>query len=207
MIRIDLHLHTSFSGDASINPKLLVDTLYAHPTIKGVAITDHDTLEGYFQVRKLATAYQDLLVIPGIEATTLQGDIILLGVEEKTPYMSTLEAVVDFAKERAALIVIPHPYRVRGIGDAAEKTPADAVEIMNPWATPKENKLAEKLAKARNLPGVAGSDAHNPSQMWTAYTEVDAEPDVGSVLNAVKNGRVKAASVRHYLNVGTASNH
>lgn len=201
MTRVDLHVHTSFSGDATINPKLLVDTLYAHPTIKGVAITDHDTLEGYFQVRKLATVYQDLLVIPGVEVTTRQGDIILLGIEENPPYMSTLESVIDFAVERAALIVIPHPYRVRGIGDAAEKTPADAVEILNPLATTRENKLAEKLAKARNLPGVAGSDAHNSDQMWTAYTEVDAEQDVGSILNAVKNGRAKAVSARHYLNV------
>jgi len=201
MIRVDLHLHTNFSGDAIINPKLLVDALYAHPSIKGVAITDHDTLEGYFQVRKLARVYQDLLVIPGVEVSTRSGDIILLGVKEKPAYMSTLESVVDFAVERAALIVIPHPYRVHGIGDAAEKTRADAVEIMNPWATPTENKLAEKLAKARSLPGVAGSDAHKPDQLWAAYTEVDAEPDVNSVLNAVKNGRVKAVSARHYLNV------
>jgi len=201
MIRVDLHLHTSFSGDASNNPKILVDSLYAHPTIKGVAITDHDTLEGYFRVRKLAMVYQDLLVIPGVEVTTQQGDIILLGIEEKPPYMSTLENAVDFAFERAALIVIPHPYRVRGIGDTADRTPADAVEIVNPWATPTENRLAEKLAKARNLPGVAGSDAHNPSQMWKAYTEVDAEPDVDSVLNAIKNGRVKAVSARHHISI------
>jgi len=201
MISVDLHLHTRFSGDASINPKQLVDELYAHPIIKGVAITDHDTLEGYFQVRKLAASYEDMIIIPGVEVSTKQGDIILLGVEEKPAYMSALESVVDFALERAALIIIPHPYRVHGIGDAAEKTQADAVEIMNPWATPRENKLAEKLAKARNLPGVAGSDAHKPEQMWTAYTEVDAEPDIGNVLNAVKNGRVKVVPTRHYLNV------
>ena len=116
--------------------------------------------------------------------------------------MVTLESIVDFAMERAALIVIPHPYRAdRGIGDAAERIQADAIEVINPSATLKENKLAEKLAKARSLPGVAGSDAHNPSQMWTAYTEVDAQPDLDSVLNAVKNGRVKAVSTRHYLNV------
>jgi len=201
MIRVDLHLHTIFSGDASINPKILVDSLYAHPTIKGVAITDHDTLEGYYQVRKLSTVYQDLLIIPGVEVTTRQGDIILLGVEEKPPYMSTLESAIDFAKERAALIVIPHPYRVRGIGDVVENTPADAVEIVNPWATPIENKLAERLAKARNLPGVGGSDAHNPSQMWTAYTEVDTQPDLSSVLNAIKNSRVKAVSARRQMGI------
>lgn len=202
MIRIDLHVHTSFSGDSNINPKLLVDALYAHSTVKGVAITDHDTLNGYFQVRKLATAYQDLVIIPGVEVTTTAGHFILLGIEEKPPYMTTLESIVDFAKERATLIVIPHPYRAdRGIGDAAERIQADAIEVINPSATLKENKLAEKLAKARNLPGVAGSDAHKLEEICTAYTEIDAELKVDSVLNAIKNGQVKAASTRHHLNV------
>ena len=196
MIRIDLHLHTRFSGDSVISPKQVVDALHAHPTVKGVAITDHDTLEGYFQVRKLATTYEDLVIIPGVEVSTKQGDIILLGTEEKPAYMSQLESVTDYAKERTALIVIPHPYRVQGIGGAAEATLADAVEVINPSATSQENKLAEKLAKARNMPGVAGSDGHRPDQMWAAYTEIYAEPNVDSVLKAIKNGRVKAIQTK-----------
>jgi len=109
---------------------------------------------------------------------------------------------VDFAMERAALIVIPHPYRAEsGIGDAAERIQAHAIEVINPSASLRENRLAEKLAKARSLPGVAGSDAHKPDEMWTACTEVDAEPDIGSILNAIKNGRVKALTARHCLNV------
>jgi predicted metal-dependent phosphoesterase TrpH len=147
------------------------------------------------------------MIIPGVEVSTTQGDIILLGIEEKPAYMAELESVADYAKERAALIVIPHPYRVQGIGDAAEETLADAVEVINALATPQENKLAEKLAKARNLPGVAGSDAHRPDQMWAAYTEIDAEPDVESILKAIKNGQVKAVQTKHYLNVGTSFNH
>jgi predicted metal-dependent phosphoesterase TrpH len=192
LIRVDLHLHTKFSGDSSINPKQVVEALYAHPTIKGVAITDHNTLEGYFEVHRLATAYQDLLIIPGVEISTDQGDIILLGTEEKPAYKSPLKSAIDFAKERAAVIIIPHPYRIGGIRDAAENTPADAIEIINPWASREENRLAEKLAKTRNLPGVGGSDAHETSQMWTAYTEVEAEADVAHVLSAIRNGRVKA---------------
>jgi predicted metal-dependent phosphoesterase TrpH len=197
MIRVDLHVHTNASVDSSINPKFLVDSLYAHPIIKGVAITDHNTVEGCKQVQKLATSYDDLLVIPGIEVATQEGDIILLGIEEKPAAMLPLENLVDFAKQRAALIVIPHPYRVSGIGDAAERIAADAVEIMNPWASPEQNKLAEQLAKARGLPGVAGSDAHKPDELWTAFTEVDSEPDVTAALRAIRNGHVKAVSARH----------
>jgi len=197
MMCVDLHVHTNASSDASISPKLLVDKLYAHSVVKGVAVTDHNTLDGYFQVRRLAAAYKDLLIIPGVEVATSEGDLILLGIEEKPDYLSPLETAVNFAKERGAVIVIPHPFRVSGIGNAAETIPADAVEIMNQWATPQQNKLAEQLAKARNLPGVAGSDAHEPEALFTVYTEVDAEPDVASVLDAIRKGRVKAVSARH----------
>ncbi|MDH5783519.1 MAG: PHP domain-containing protein [Candidatus Bathyarchaeota archaeon] len=189
--RIDLHLHTRYSGDAIISPKLIVEQLHAHPFIKAVAITDHNTLQGYMEVRKLASSYQDIIIIPGIEMSTHQGDIIMLDVEEKPSYASTVWEVVDFAKARAGAIVIPHPYRINGIGDLAEKIPADAIEVINPTATLRENKMAQELAKVKNLPGIAGSDAHAPLHMWTAYTEVNADLDIDEILKAIKKGRVK----------------
>jgi histidinol phosphatase-like PHP family hydrolase len=53
--------------------------------------------------------------------------------------------------------------------------------------------MAENLAKEMSLPGVAGSDAHQVNELWTAYTEVEAFLDVNGILEAVKNGLVKAA--------------
>ncbi len=189
--RLDPHLHTRFSGDSTISPKLVVEQLHAHPFIKAVAITDHNTLQGYVEARKLASSYQDITIIPGIEVSTHHGDLIMLGVEEKPSYASTVWEVVDFAKARAGAIVIPHPYRINGIGDLAEKIPADAIEVINPTATLGENKMAQELAKIRNLPGVSGSDAHAPLHMWTAYTEVEAGPDIDEILKAIKKGQVK----------------
>jgi len=192
MIRVDLHLHTKFSGDAQLSPKLIVNELHAHPFIKGVAITDHNTLQGYFQVRKLAEPHEDLIIIPGTEVATPDGEVILLGVEETPRYPLTVDTVIDFADQRAALIVLPHPYReMGGLGDLAEKIQAHAIEVINPSATPAENKMAEELAERRNLPGVAGSDAHVLSQMWAAYTEVEAESNVDGILKAIKTGNAK----------------
>lgn len=184
-------MHTRFSGDAIISPKLIVEQLHAHPFIKAVAITDHNTMRGYIEVRKLASSYQDITIIPGVEVSTRQGDIIILGVEETPSFTSTVWEVVDFAKARAGVVVIPHPYRVNGIGDLAEKISADAIEVMNPTATQRENKMAQELAKMKNLPGTAGSDAHSPLDMWAAYTEVTADPDIDEILKAVRSGQVK----------------
>jgi predicted metal-dependent phosphoesterase TrpH len=196
MIRIDLHVHTIFSGDATISPKFIVNQLYSHPFIRGVAITDHDTLEGYNRVRKLAATYEDILIIPGIEVSTRWGHINILGVEEKPRWGLTIEKIVDFARERGGVIVIPHPYRESGMGEKMKNIHVDAIEVFNPHATYEQNKMAEKLARAKNLPRVAGSDAHDPDEMWAAYTEVKAEPNVEAVLNAIRRGLTKAKSAR-----------
>jgi len=198
MIRIDLHVHTVYSGDSTINPKLLVELLNANSTVRAVAITDHDTLEGYKHVKKLAKAYGELLIIPGIEISTVEGHLIVLGVEEKPPYPLRAESLVDFAREREALLIVPHPYRVCGLGDFAKNLDVDAVEVLNFRASRFENELAKRLAQEMNLPGVAGTDAHRPDQLFKVYTEVYANSDLSSVLKAIKNGLVETGDLKGY---------
>jgi len=185
-----------YSFDASIHPKIIVDQLYAHPFIKAVAITDHNTVEGYYKVRKLASAYQDILIIPGVEVSAVEGDLIVLGVAELPPTPWTAETVIAFARERGGLIVVPHPYRIYGLGDSSKNYDADAIEVLNGRSPPHVNKLAENLAKVMGLPGVAGSDAHEINQLWTAYTEVQASSDIDEILKAIKKGLVRVASTR-----------
>jgi len=194
MICVDLHLHTRFSFDASINPRYVADSLNAHPIIKGVAITDHNTLEGYSHVRRFAAGYPDVVIIPGVEVGTTLGDVIVLGVLEKPAYWASLESAIDFAKARDGVLIVPHPYRGGGIRDAARRIPngLGAIEVLNPDSSEEENRLSESLAKSTNLPGVGGSDAHHVFQMWKAYTEVDADPNVDSILKAIRNSKVKA---------------
>lgn len=196
MIRADLHLHTNYSPDASTKPKIIVNQLYTHPTIKAVAITDHDTVRGYQKVHKLASPYQDILIIPGIEVSAAGGDIIILGVAEPPPKPWIPENVIDFAKENDGVAVAAHPYRAPGLGDSARNYDFDAIEVLNGISAPHVNKMAKNLAKAMGLPGVAGSDAHRPDEMWTVYTEVEASSDVHEILEAIKKGLVRVASTR-----------
>ena len=194
MIRADLHIHTTYSSDASIPPKIIVDQLYAHPFIKAVAITDHNTVEGYYKVWKLASAYQDILIIPGVEVSTIEGDLIVLGVAELPPRPWTVENVIAFARERQALTIAAHPYREYGLGDLTKNYDVDAIEVLNGASQPHVNKLAENLAKEMGLPGVAGSDAHQVNELWTVYTEVQASSDIDEILKAIKKGLIRVAS-------------
>ncbi|MEM0096053.1 MAG: CehA/McbA family metallohydrolase [Candidatus Bathyarchaeia archaeon] len=193
MIRADLHVHTNFSPDSSIPPKTLVNMLLAHPFIKAVAVTDHNTVRGYFKARELASAYPDLLIIPGVEVSTIEGDVILLGVAEVPPQPWTVENVIDFARSRGGLVVAAHPYRAFGLGDSARKYPIDAIEVLNGGCPRQLNVLAEELAKAMSVPGIAGSDAHRVDELWTVYNEIQASTNLDDILNAVKRGFVRAS--------------
>jgi predicted metal-dependent phosphoesterase TrpH len=195
VIRADLHVHTTYSFDASIPPKTLVEQLYAHPFIKAIAVTDHNTVEGYYKVRELAAPYKDIVIIPGVEVATIEGDLIVLGVAEMPPKPWTVQSVITFAKEKNGVVIAAHPYRIYGLGDAAKKYDIDAIEVLNGASPPYVNKKAENLARELGLPGVAGSDAHAVSELWTVYTEIQASSDIDEILEAIKRGLVRASSI------------
>jgi predicted metal-dependent phosphoesterase TrpH len=196
LIRADLHIHTTYSFDSAIQPKTLVEQLVAHNFIKVAAVTDHDTVKGCGVTRQLASAYPDILIIPGVEISTPQGDMMVLGTEEMPPQPWTVEGIVDFARDRDYVSVVPHPYREYGLGDLARNYKVDAIEVLNGYSSPSANKLARNLAKLMGLPGVAGSDAHQPSELCTVYTEVQASLDVDEILKALKKGLVTVPSIR-----------
>lgn len=196
MIHADLHVHTKYSPDSSINPRTLVDQLFAHPSIKVVAVTDHNTVEGYYRVQELARAYSDILIIPGVEITTPEGDLLVLGIAELPPEPWKVKGIIDFTRGKGGIILAAHPYREYGLGSLAKSYDLDAIEILNGTTPTHINKLAENLAKEMNLPGVAGSDAHNVDELWTVYNEIQAPLDVSAILKAIKTGSVRVSSVR-----------
>ncbi|HJX02367.1 MAG TPA: PHP domain-containing protein [Candidatus Bathyarchaeia archaeon] len=190
MIHADLHFHTCYSSDATNLPKQIVERLNTHPTIKAIAITDHNTLEGYRKTSELAKTYPDILIIPGVEISAEEGEIILLGIEKLPPEPWTARNVITYAKANNALAIASHPYRGYGLGDRVLQLDLDAIEILNGITPPNQNRKAEKLAEAKGLPGTAGSDAHFPTDPWNVYTEIQATLDLDEVLDAIKKGKV-----------------
>jgi len=195
LLKADLHVHTRFSQDSSISPKTLVELLSAHPSIKAVAVTDHNTVDGCRRTRELAAAYSDILIIPGVEITTPLGDLIVLGVEALPPRPWSVENVLEFAKANGGVTVVAHPFREYGMGYLARNYSVDAIEVLNGCAPANVNRLAEGLAREMNLPGVAGSDAHNVDELWTVCTEIEAPPSTERVLDALRKGLVSVSSL------------
>ena len=188
----DFHIHTIYSADSLIQPKTLVDMLVAHNFIKVVAVTDHDSVRGCKATVELASAYPDILVIPGVEISTEHGDLVILGTDELPPKPWTPEVVVDFAKSVGGVSIVAHPYREYGMGDSARNYKVDAIEVLNGGSSQDSNSQAKQLAKSLNLPGTAGSDAHQVSELFSVYNKVDASLDIDEVFKAVRKGSVSA---------------
>ena len=192
MIHADFHIHTIYSADSLIQPKTLVDMLVAHSFIKVAAVTDHDSVRGCKATVELASPYPDILVIPGVEISTEQGDVVVLGTNDLPPKPWTPEAVVDFAKSIGGVSIAAHPFRAYGMGERAGNYKVNAIEVLNGGSSQEANNQAKELAKNLGLPGTAGSDAHQVSELFSVYNKVEASLDVDEVLKAVENGLVSA---------------
>jgi len=192
----DLHVHTVYSSDSLVQPKTLVDMLAAHSFIKVAAVTDHDSVRGCRATVELASVYPDVLIIPGVEITTPQGDMLVLGTEELPPKPWTPEAVVDYAKSVGAVSVAAHPFREYGMGNLAGNYRFDAIEVLNGNASAAANSEAKTLAKTMGLPGTAGSDAHQVSELFCVNTKIEAAMNVDSVLRAIRKGSISAQASR-----------
>jgi len=188
----DFHIHTIYSADSVIQPKTLVDMLVAHSFIKVAAVTDHDSVRGCRVTVELASAYPDILIIPGVEISTEQGDVVVLGTYELPPKPWTPEVVVDFAKSVSGVSIVAHPFRTYGMGERARNYKVDAIEVLNGGSSQTANNEAKELAKSMRLPGTAGSDAHQVSELFSVYNKVDASLNVDSVLQAIRKGSVSA---------------
>lgn len=196
LIQADLHIHTVYSADSLIQPKTLVDMLSAHSFIKVAAITDHDSVRGCKATVELASAYPDILIVPGVEITTQIGDILVLGTEELPMKPWNPESVIDYAKSVGAVTVVAHPFREYGMRDLARNYKFDAVEVLNGNSTAAANNEAKALAKSMGLPGTAGSDAHQVSELFSVNTKIDASLSIEGILKAIKRGSVSARVTR-----------
>ncbi len=197
----DLHLHTIYSPDSLIQPKTLVDMLSAHSFIKAAAVTDHDSVRGCKAAVQLAKAYPDVLIIPGVEISTDHGDMLVLGTDELPPRPWTPEVVADYAKSIDAVSIVAHPYRLYGMGDYSKKVKVDALEVLNGGSNKEANAKAKELAKELGLPGTAGSDAHQVSELFSVCTKIDAGLTVDDVLDAIKQGLVSAQVPRGSIHI------
>jgi len=193
MLRCDLHVHTNFSRDGESS---VADVLAraASLGLDAIALTDHDTCAG---IAPAEAAGSGILIIPGVEVSTKQGHLLVLGVREPLPAGLHVMETIRLARNLGGVTILPHPYHMWRHG-VARRVPesigaVDAIEVFNSrYIVGSANRKAARVARKVKITPVGGSDAHNARFIGFGYTLVPAEPEVSSILSAIREGRTIA---------------
>ncbi len=191
MLACDLHVHTNFSRDGESSVEDILKRA-EEEGLDAIAITDHDSVDG---AKRALTCTTPVLVIPGIEVSTRQGHLLVLGITDLIPPGLDVVATVNIAKRMGAVAILPHPYHVWRHGVARRKKAGvavvDAIEVFNSrYIVGSANTKASRIAKRLGKPCVGGSDAHHARFVGFGRTFVDAEKNVPAILDAIRAGRV-----------------
>ncbi|MDD1704043.1 MAG: PHP domain-containing protein [Methanoregula sp.] len=191
MLSCDLHVHTNFSRDGESSVEEILRQAEA-VGLDVIAITDHDTTEG---AKRALTCETRVLVIPGIEVSTKDGHLLVLGVTEIIPSGLDVGATIRMARKMGALLILPHPYHLWRHGVARRRksgmSAVDAVEAFNSrYIVGSANTKAARIARRLGKPCVGGSDAHNARFVGYGRTYVEAEKNIPSILAAIRDGRI-----------------
>jgi len=189
-MRFDLHIHSNHSSDSG----LTVDEILRKAVengLDGIAICDHNTINGNFLARKRAKELDlPLLVLPGVEVSTTQGHLIVLGAKGNIPPDLSPQDTIRIARQKGGVTIAAHPFKVKSLGNV-EGLDVDAIETFNSRCIFRENEKAEKMAIELGKPQVGGSDSHMLATIGLGYTEIDSQPYVESVLNAIREGKTR----------------
>ena len=173
MKKYDLHIHTIYSSCSRIKPAKLLE-IAKKRGLNGIAITNHNTIKGGAEVKKL-NKDKNFEVIIGAEIKTDKGEILGLYLKKEIKSRKAGE-VIDEIHEQGGIAVAAHPFtwgvlRKQCNFDKKELKKIDGFETFNARNTFKwENELAVQFAQKHKLAQTAGSDAHFYYEIGRAFT-------------------------------------
>jgi hypothetical protein len=179
----DIHMHTiySYDGTASV---LSVLKRARQAGLDVIAITDHDEIRGAIEALDLASKV-GIEVIPGVEITTADGDLLALFVQRAIkPGMSLIDTLLA-VRDEGGIAIAPHPmaggfsmkslnaYSIRKAWRHPEASRVLlGIEIYNATTLDHESELfAEIIAERTGLSKTGSSDAHVLEAIGTGATE------------------------------------
>ncbi|QZP37091.1 PHP-associated domain-containing protein [Halobaculum magnesiiphilum] len=204
-LSIDFQTHTNRSPECGwMAPETLVRRAES-VGLDGVAITDHNTMDGVGPARRAAS--DQFLVISAEEVDTPDGQIIGLFLEEPIEPWQSPRTVIQEIHDQGGLALAPHPFDAMrsGLSSLSEYTDVlDAVETINSRCVrPAYNRRALEFAQQYEIPKTGGSDSHFAHEIGTAYTDLEIPSDARAgesladpVKQSLRDGRVSPVGGR-----------
>ena len=190
-MKVDFHIHSRISEDGRLSISEILAVLKAKD-IAAAAITDHNSIKGALSAREEARG-SGIIIVRGTEVSSSQGHIAALGLDQDVPRGLTPEETVEKIHSLGGIAIAVHPYRLStGLGgDAVRRCRFDAIEILNGWASNRQNSKAARLASELNLSVTAGSDGHRAEEIGKAYGIIGDCETEEQIIDAVLKGQVR----------------
>jgi predicted metal-dependent phosphoesterase TrpH len=179
-IRLEVHTHTKYSHDSSLNKWLYLFMLKIRK-INTIAITDHNEISGAIEFKDFLERY-GINVIIGEEIFTNKGEVIGLFLSQKIePGKSVRDTILEI-KKQGGIVYIPHPYdekRYKTVLPEEEiKNNIDLIDIIEihngrnicSYFSDHQLSIANKYPSALKL---VGSDAHTFIELGRNYNIIE----------------------------------
>jgi predicted metal-dependent phosphoesterase TrpH len=200
MLKADFHMHSK-EDKHDIAIKYGARGLIDHAAklgFKVLAITHHQNIF-YPKSLKDYAKQKGILLLPGGEMMVEGREVLVIGKENVKPHLTFAE--LEKLHDNGALVIAPHPFYPKKscLHEQLAKhiDCFDGIEFSHFYTggfTNLYNKQALKVAEQFSKPMIGTSDCHQLYQMGTTFTLVDAKPTISSVIEAVKQGRVKLST-------------
>lgn len=200
IFRIDLHVHTKYSGDTDAEPRSMVERA-VQKGMQGLAVTEHYSYEASEAVESLREEYRGILnIFRGVELSTHQGHCLVFGVNTDRFDLSGMPVVevIRIVNREGGVVIPSHPYRgFNSLGDVVlELKGITALEGYNGCNMVSMNKKSVKAARTLSLPVTGGSDAHYPDEVGACYTEFEDEVTYENFVGTLRSGRYRGIDTR-----------
>lgn len=179
----DLHMHTiySYDGTASVSAVLKQSKQIG---LDVIAITDHDEIKGSLQALELAPKY-GIEVIPGVEITTAEGDVLAYNINENIERGLPLVDTVLKVAQLGGFCIAAHPMAgglgmkslsarsiIKSLHNSCVAKTLIGIETYNATAIDKvSGPRAHILCKRLGLAKLGNSDAHILDTIGLGRTE------------------------------------
>jgi len=198
----DLHLHTIYSYDGTA-PLPAVLTRAKQLGLDVIAITDHDEIAGALKALEIAPLY-GVEVIPGVEITTAEGDLLALFIKEKVAAGPSPVETVLKVRELGGVCIAPHPMAggmgmkslnamsiLKALRNRKVAETLIGIETYNGTSIDRvSNHSASLLSNRLKLARTGSSDAHILETIGFGATEFEGKT-AADLLAALKNRTTK----------------
>lgn len=195
-----MHVHSSASGDNDAYPEEMIERAIQRG-LDGIAFTEHYSYEASEPVEWLREKYENaILIFRGVEFSAVEGHCLIFGANTDRLAIKNapLSEVVSAVSGAGGLVIPSHPFRgANSVGDLVYRVYGFcALEGYNGANLHALNVRAVEAAGALGLPFIGGSDAHDPREVGSCYTEFHDPVSSGSIVQLLRAGRYRGVDVR-----------